>query len=280
MPDGTSVFSSGDVHNNLFVFDDLFELPPHQKSPSGMDGRRSRWTDGWRALDPTVSPDGRLVSFTTNHRGTTYLMMADVVPSGPGRHDLANVRPVVRSASFDESQWLDPLPYEETRPAPPAEPPPALAVPEPYDPWLTLQPRAYSVRITPGYFGQSSILTAVGSDIAGIHSLSASITTEWERPELQANVGYVYGRLPFDVSANVYRQISPQLFRIGANAIPWVAETLGASTGISYTMPRAFDLQAFSLSYSISRVGGDLPLSSAQLNPYDTPSIPTRGMLA
>ncbi|HXN32441.1 MAG TPA: hypothetical protein VN894_11285, partial [Polyangiaceae bacterium] len=42
MPDGTAVFSSTDVHANLFYFDDLFELPAHEKSPSGLDGRRVR----------------------------------------------------------------------------------------------------------------------------------------------------------------------------------------------------------------------------------------------
>ena len=36
-------------------------------------------TAGARSI-PSVSPDGRRVVFTTNHRGTTYLMMADVVP--------------------------------------------------------------------------------------------------------------------------------------------------------------------------------------------------------
>ena len=71
-PDGSVAFSSQDVHNNLFLFDDLFELPAHEKSPTGLDGRRTRWSEGWRALDPSVSPDGRRVVFTTNHRGTTY----------------------------------------------------------------------------------------------------------------------------------------------------------------------------------------------------------------
>ena len=64
MPDGAAVFSSSDVLNNLFFFDDLFELPAHEKSPNGMEGRRNRWSEGWRALDPSVSPDGRRVVFT------------------------------------------------------------------------------------------------------------------------------------------------------------------------------------------------------------------------
>ncbi len=101
MPDGGAVFSVGDVHENLFFFDDLFELPAHQTSSSGLDGRRERWSDGWRALDPSVSPDGRRVVFTTNHRGTTYLMMADVVasPSRPGYARAREPAPARRRSS-------------------------------------------------------------------------------------------------------------------------------------------------------------------------------------
>jgi hypothetical protein len=403
MPDGTTVFSSGDILDNLFLFDDLFELPAHEKSATGLEGKRVRWSEGWRALDPTVSPDGKRVVFTTNHRGTQYLMMADIVtrPDGGGGHALANVRPLVRSALFDqaytprwapdgrhvaysswsrggyrdvrivdandgsyievthdraidgdpsysadgrwlyfhsdrsgvsniyayevatgrlkqvsnvvngayqpeaspdgkslayvgythegydvfvmaldESQWLDPLPYVETRPAPPADPPPAAVTPRPYNPLLTLQPRAYSVKITPGNFGEASIVTAAGSDIAGIHSFTASITTEWQHPDLQTNIGYSYGRLPFDVGASVFRQITPQAnYALGPNTVQWIQETVGATTELSYAMPRAFDSQSFDLSYSIARVAGQLPLPASELNPYDIPSIPSRGML-
>ncbi|HEY8041771.1 MAG TPA: hypothetical protein VIF15_18330, partial [Polyangiaceae bacterium] len=403
MPDGTSVFSSGDIHDNLFLFDDLFELPAHEKSPTGLEGKRVRWSDGWRALDPSVSPDGRRVVFTTNHRGTTTLMIADVVPSPEkaGAHAVANARALVPSGRFDqaftprwapdnrhvaysawqrggyrdvrivdtldgsvvdvtrdraidggpsfsadgrwlyfhsdrtgimnvyafevatgrlrqvtnvltgayqpepspdgkslaylgythsgydvfvmaldESRWLDALPYEETRPAPPPEPPPAQVTPRAYNPLYTLQPHRYSVQITPGNFGQAIIVTAAGADIAGLHAFTASMTTEWEHPEPQANIAYSYGRLPFDVNASVFRQITPQTnYRLGDNTVPWVQQTLGATTGVSYAMPRAFDSQSFALSYSIASVSGDLSLPPAQLNPYDTPSIPTRGQL-
>jgi hypothetical protein len=402
LPDGTAVFSSADVHDNLFLFDDLFELPAHQKSPNGMEGNRVRWSDGWRAVDPSVSPDGRRVVFTTNHRGTTYLMMADIVPAaaGPG-HALENVRPLVPSARFDqaftprwspdnrhvaysawrrggyrdvrivdtfdgtwtevthdraidgdpvyspdgkrlffhsdrtgvmnvyaydlatgtlwqvtnvvngayqpepspdgkwlayvgythegydvfsmpldESQWLAALPYEETRPAPPPEPPPLAVTPKPYDPWPTLRPRRFSLQITPGNFGQATIVTASGADIAGLHTLSVSMMTEWEHPELTGSIAYTYGRLPFDVGVSAFRQISPNSnYRFGDNTVQWIQETVGATTGIGYSMPRAFDGQSFDLSYTFARVAGELPEPVNLINPYDLPSIPGRGYL-
>ncbi len=403
LPDGAAVFSSSDVHDNLYFFDDLFELPAGETSPRGLEGNRERWSDGWRALDPAVSPDGRRVAFTVNHRGTTTLMMADVAPSSTkaGRHEVRNPRPVVRGAEFDqaftprwapdnrhlaysawqrggyrdvrivdtfdgsfvavthdraidgdpvysadgrwlyfhsdrtgitnvyayevatgrlrqvtnvvngayqpepssdgkslayvgythegydvfvlpldESRWLDALPYEDTRPAPPAEPPPAAIAPQPYDPIHTLLPRRYQVQLAPGNFGQASSLSVAGSDIAGWHSFSATQVTEWERPDLEGNISYTYSRLPFDVSASVFRTLAPgSNLSIGGNTQEWVQQATGVSTGISYGMPRAFDGQSVSLSYSISSVSGAVPLPSTALNPWDIPSLPSRGML-
>ena len=105
MRDGAVLFSSGDVHQNLFLFDDLFELPAHSKEPTGLEGQRVRWTDGWRAVDPSVSPDDRHVAFVTNHRGTQYLMIGDVVPSPSraGAHAITNVRPLVPSPRWDQA---------------------------------------------------------------------------------------------------------------------------------------------------------------------------------
>ena len=403
MPDGAAVFSSTDVHANLFYYDDLFELPRNQKSVSGLDGRRVRWSDGWRALDPTISPDGRRVVFTTNHRGSTFLMIGDVVgsPDRPGAHAVANVRGLVPSERFDqaftprwapdnrhvaysawhrggyrdvrivdaidrsyvdvthdraidgdpvfspdgrwlyfhsdrtgisnifayeiatgqlkqvtnvingayqpepspdgkwlayvgythdgydafamaidESQWLDPPPYTETRPEPEPEPPPLRLRPRPYDPLVTLVPRSYSLQITPGNFGESTVVTATGSDIAGLHGVTANIRTEWERPELEGGVSYSYNRLPFDFGMSAYRSIAPGGgYALGRNTIPWVAETAGGTAAVGYSLLGAFDVQSFSLSYSVARVAGTLPLPAAKLNPYDTPSLPGRGLL-
>ncbi len=404
MPDGTAVFSDGAVHANLFVFDDLFELPAHEKSPSGLDDRRVRWTDGARALDPSVSPDGRRVVFTTNHRGTTYLMMGDAAPSPTraGEHALANVRPLVPSATFDqaftprwspdnrhvaysswrrggyrdvrvvdttdgsyvevthdravdagpvfspdgrwlyfssdrtgimnvyayelatgllkqvtnvltgayqpepspdgrslayvgythdgydvfaigvdETKWLDALPYEDTRPAPPAEPPPLAVTPKPYNPLLTLLPRAYSFMSQPGNYGQASSVSVVGADVAGLHSIAATVTTEWEHPDLQFNVGYGYDKLPFDVGLQVVRTVTPASdYSVGGTTITYPREALGFGATLTYSMPpSAYESQNFLVSYGLTRVGGQLPLPVADIDPYGTTSRPTFGML-
>ena len=97
-PDGTLVFNSTDETQNLFFFNDLFALPPGTKSPSGLDGRRVRLTDGFRALDPDVSPDGRHVVFTTNHRGTQYLQIADFHGTS-----IDNVHALVKSGEFEQA---------------------------------------------------------------------------------------------------------------------------------------------------------------------------------
>jgi len=405
MPDGACAFSGLDVYDNLFSFDDLFELPAHQRSPSGMDGRRVRWSAGWRALDPDVSRDGRRVVFTSNHRGTQSLMIADVVPASDraDAHALANPRVLVPSAAFDQAftprwapdgrhvaysswqhggyrdvrivdttdgsyidvthdraidgdpvysadgrwlyfhsdrtgvsnvyayevatgrlkqvtnvingayqpepspdgkslayvgythdgydlfvmpldpdGWLDALPYEETRPAPPPDPPPVAARIVPYNPLHTLVPRAYTFQTTPGNFGQATTVSATGADIAGFHSIAVNLTSEWDHPTLEGSASYTYARLPFDMNMSVSRNFAPQNnYSLGPNTVTWIEESDSIQTSVSYSMPRAFDGQSFNLGYNFTRFAGNLPLPLASLNPYDTPNIPTtRGVMA
>jgi len=211
------------------------------------------------AYQPDVSPDGKsLVYLGYTHAGFDVFAMA-----------------------LDESQWLDAVAYVDTRPTPHPTPPPSAAPSEDYQAWRTLRPRRYSVQITPGNFGQASILTVAGNDIAGLHSLVASVTTEWERPELQADVAYTYARLPFDATIHGYRRIAPGGgFQIGQSYKPrYIEEVAGVETAISYSMPRAFDGQSFGISYSAQRIGANLPFPADKLDPYETPAIPTRGFL-
>jgi len=394
-PDGAVIFSGVDVTDNLWSFDDLFKLGAGKKSPGGLEGGRSRWTTGFRALDPDISPDGRRVVFTTNHRGTQYLDIADVladggiantralVPSGlfdqaytprwspDNRHvaysvwkkggyrdirivdtkdgsfieithdraidgdpsysrdgrwllfhsdrtfgvtnvfayevatgKLSQVTNVINGAyqpelspdgktvayvgytskgydlfamAFDEKDFLEALPYVDDRPEAPPEAPHIAFPVHPYHPLETLRPRAYSAQMTPGNFGEAIIVTATGTDIAGLHSITASLNTELNKPTPQPDVQYAYSQLPFDLTLHGYRTITPRGgYSLGPSYSPqWIQDTAGIETGIAYSLPRAFDGQSFALTYSYAHIGGSLPAPANQLDPYNTPVLPT-----
>src|SRR5262249_52123623 len=99
--------------------------------------------------------------------------------------------------------------------------------------------------------------------------------------ELQGSLDYAYGRLPVDVTLSLYRSIAPRGgLSIGDSYKPtWIQETVGASSGVAYSMPRAFDSQVFSASYNFARIAGEFPTPAEKLDPYETPAFPTRGVV-
>ncbi len=396
-PDGSVVFDSTDFTNRIFAFNDLFRMAPGMKGPRGLEGNRERLTNGFRASEPSVAPDGRRVAFATNHRGTSYLQIADLgpdgvshvralVPSNPyeqvytptfspdNRHlaysvwtrggyrdiryvdtldgsyvevthdraidgdprfspdgkwlffhsdrtHVANIyawevatgrlmqvtnvmngayQPAISddgktlaytgythdgydvfAMRLDPSQWTPAEPCFDDRPAMPADPPRRHYAVEDYNPLETLRPRRYSVQITPGNYGQAVIVGVDGTDIAGHHSFAATMTTEVEKPELQLDVGYTYGRLPVDLGIHAFRSIAPRGgYQLGQNYKPtWTQESLGLQTGVGWGLPGPFDAQSGSITYTMARLGGDLPVPKDKLDPYETPQFPTRGLL-
>ncbi|HSQ61794.1 MAG TPA: hypothetical protein VLM85_01215, partial [Polyangiaceae bacterium] len=100
LPDGSYVFDSIETYNNLFGYTDLFWSPKGERSPSGLESHRVKLTDGFRAYEPDVSPDGKRVVFATNHHGTSHLQIADLdVRAGT----VAHVHELVHSARFDQA---------------------------------------------------------------------------------------------------------------------------------------------------------------------------------
>jgi hypothetical protein len=397
-PDGGVVFNSIDITNNLFSYYDLFELGPGVKSPSGMDGRAKRLSTGYRAFDPSVSPDGRRVVFTVNHRGTTYLEIADKNLEG-----ISNTRTLVRGASFDQaftprwspdnrhvaysawskggyrdvrivdtrdgsfvevthdraldqdpvyspdgktlyfssdrsavmnvyaydvtggglkqvtnvingayqadvspdgktlfylgyttkgfdafaidldpSRYLEALPFVEDRPPAPPDPPRSTYPVTPYNPLHTFAPRNFTGSLSPGNFGYQGTITVNGQDIAAHHTIQASLTETFGQPELQPNVSYTYGGLPVDLSISAFRSVNPQNsgYSIGLYQPEWIEEEVGLSTGVQYTLNRAFDSQSFSLTYTFGRIAGNLPYPGAGADPYSVPTFPALGLNA
>lgn len=99
-PDGGLVFGAVDFYRNVFLFSELEQMEPGEKSPfGGPDGHRSRLTlPAQRATDPAVSPDGRRVVFVENHRGTRTLFIGDL-----GVSSISNARPLVPAAFLEQA---------------------------------------------------------------------------------------------------------------------------------------------------------------------------------
>lgn len=391
-PDGSVVFASIDAYKNIWSFSDLQRYAARQTDETGMEEKRVRLTEGFRAAEPTVSPDGRHVAFVTNHRGTRVLQMAELFADHVGKahslveslpreqaysprfapdnthlaysawstggfrdiryvdvrdgsftqvtHDRATdggcsfspdgkyilfhsdrtevynvyaweietkklwqVTNVVNGAFYPElspdgrtlayvgyhakgfdiyAMPFDPHTFTEAKPFVDTHPTmrhlerrgPYEVVP--YNAFSTLAPRKYSVQLTPGSYGQMAVLTVKGSDIAGLHDVSGVFSTEFERPDLQLNVGYTYSKLPIDVSLSTYRSIAPREFTVGPQKYSVDTETIGVDTSVSLRRGRMFDGQNFSLGYSFARVGANTPAPVAP-DPYAVASAPTRG---
>ncbi|MBI5537150.1 MAG: PD40 domain-containing protein [Deltaproteobacteria bacterium] len=98
-PDGSLFFNSSEIHRRVYSYNDIVRLPPRTRAPSGLEPERQRLTWGHRTQDPDVSPDGRHITFTVNHRGTTVLEVANLTAEG----GLDAERVLVGSARFDQA---------------------------------------------------------------------------------------------------------------------------------------------------------------------------------
>ncbi len=267
------------------------------------DGRvQEIFTDRAQDGGPSFSADGRYLYFHSDRTGIANVYAWDLEagralqvtnvltgayypePSPDGR-TLAYVGYSkdgfdVFAMDLDPRAWTPAAPYVDTHPPMPQIPRGRRYEAKPYNPWRTLIPRRYGVQITPGNFGQAAIITASASDLTGLHSVALSSTTELERPEIQGSLAYSYGRERFDFSASAFRSIAPRGgFALGSYRPIIVTENAGVATSVSYADPGPFDTRAYSLGYSFSRVGAEIPLPQDKLDPYETPSFPSRGFI-
>lgn len=255
-----------------------------------------------RAVDgsPSFSPDGRWLYFHSDRTGIANLYAYELAtgrlkqvtnvltgayspePSPDGK-TLAYVGYGkdgfdLYALPVDESTWTDAEPYVDDRPQPPRVEARRWR-PMPYSPWRTLLPRRYGVDVTPGNFGQSIIVSAAGGDISGMHTLAATSIVETDRPELQGSLSYTYGALPFDYTATAFRTITPRGgYALGSYKPTVVQETAGFASTLVYAEPRAYDSRSYVVSHVLSRVGAELPMPVEKIDPYETPTLPARGL--
>jgi hypothetical protein len=254
-----------------------------------------------RAVDggPSFSPDGRFLFFHSDRTGIANvyaweietgrtLQVTNVINGAyqpevsPDGKTLAYVGYTtdgfdLYAMKVEPETWPEAEPYVDDRP-PFRMPEQRAWDSQPYNPWPTLLPRRYGVQITEGSFGKVVTMTASATDIAQLHTLTVSTTTELEHPELQGSIGYLYSRLPFDFSVSGFRTITPRAFNVGTFKTTTVQENAGFASSVAYAIPRGYDTSSFVFTHALSRVGSDLSVPVERLDPYETPNYPYRGL--
>jgi hypothetical protein len=255
-----------------------------------------------RAMDwePSFSPDGSLIYFASDRalgipnifafdRKSGKLWQVTNVRTGafypevsPDGHTLVYVGYSsyghdLFAMDLDPTRFIEALPFVDQRPEPAHLQPAAIRARHPYDPLPTLRPRSWRLDVGPGTFGTAVAISTSASDAVGHHSLAASLLVETELGDPQGAVSYAYQRLPFDLSMSFRRSLAPVVYR--ADRPVFTRETLSLASGITYALPSEFDNNVFSLSYSLSRLGGTVPLGA----PPDPDALvggePVRGQL-
>jgi hypothetical protein len=142
----------------------------------------------------------------------------------------------------------------------------------------TLRPRALGLDFRSDTSGQRLILSTTGSDVVGLHAVSATAVFEPEGQSPDLYVGYEYGRLPFGFFTTAYRIVDPNTsYSYGSYRGSVDERRIGATTGIDIPFPREFDGQGVSVAYTAERVDAELPTGLAA-DPYaPVPSVPRRG---
>lgn len=255
-----------------------------------------------RALDqqPTFSPDGRLLFFTSDRTGiaNVYAFVRDTgelfqvtnVRTGAYTPEVSPDGRLLYYTGYtadgfdlfvlplDQSRWLPALPAPDDRPPPTryvAEPPWPV---RPYAPLETLGPRSYSAELGTGTFGTTLALRTGGADVAGFHAYAADFSIDFARGIPQGGIGYRYGRLPFALRVNAYHRAFPRAIEVNEELLPSVEKVTGASSGISYEAPGNFDTHVFSFSYSAQNFSHEVPFRYP--DPYARlPIRPHQGLL-
>lgn len=211
------------------------------------------------AYQPDVSPDGRrLVYLGYTSRGW----------------DLFTI-------DLDPTQFLEALPYDDTRPAPSDSSTYSARPSEAYNPLPTLWPHSYLLDTRPNSFGTELGISITGADVVGFHTYSARMAIGLERGEVNFDARYTYEHSQFRPSVHVFHYTAARdgLF-VGGEARKWYESATGVDLGAGYTFRRALSSDSINVGYSIGDSSKAEPFGGA-LDPNDPPpSLPTLGRTA
>lgn len=239
-----------------------------------------------RALDmqPVFSPDQKTLYFVSDRTGipnvyafdlaTTQLKQVTNVRTGAFAPTIsADGKTMVYmgygsrgydlyAMAIEPAKFLDAVAAPTDRPAPL---PATTAVPmtlKPYNPLPTLRPYNYFLEIAPGqYSGTALTFTTSGSDMAGLHSLSARITADPSAPSPEFSLSYNYNRLPFNFAMRAFHVVTPRTgYRIGSQSLTVDEFATGVTTGISLPIYDDFAQHSLGLSFSVASYSSKFPV--------------------
>ncbi len=257
-----------------------------------------------RAMDtgPAWAPDGRTVYFSSDRTGVANLYAYDLasgtlwqvtnVVSGAyspavspdGRHlvylGYSSRGFDLHRLDIDRSRWRPAHPYADERPPP--VPTGAVAAPsQRYRALPTLYPRSYLVDFQPDAFGPQLGVNLAGQDIVGMHQYAARVGFSLTKGYVNAEVEYLYRRLPAPLSLRFFRTVAPRGgLEVGGEAREWIEDAIGADVGFSYRFRRALHTERVGASYSVAYLRKAEPFGGS-LDPNTPPPVlPVTGRLA
>jgi outer membrane protein assembly factor BamA len=131
----------------------------------------------------------------------------------------------------------------------------------------TLAPRSFNLGIGTGTFGTTLTVSAAGRDVIDRHTILAAFSIDFTRAIPQGSVTYLYDRLPATLRIDAFHQVVPRKVEASLELEP-ILETLnGASTGVTYDLPRDFSIHELAASYSFQRYDQELDFTR-KLDPY------------
>lgn len=256
-----------------------------------------------RALDqqPTFSPDGRVLFFTSDRTGIpniyawvrdsgqlyqvtnvlTGAYMPEVSPDGRWLYYAGYTADGfdLFVMELDPSRWLPAPRVRDERPPAARRGDTGQWPVRPYEPLETLRPRSYSAALGTGTFGTTLSLATRGVDVAGWHAFAGSVSFDFTRWILQGRLSYRYGRLPFSLRMDAYRYAAPRNVEYNERPVPAVEHVTGVSSGVSYEAPGNFDRQNIAISYSAQNFELDMPPTGPP-DPYARlPVRPHQGLM-
>jgi hypothetical protein len=261
---------------------------------------RTLWKD--RAIDqePSWSPDGRILYFSSDRTGISNIYAFELTT---GRlHQVTNVftgafmpeispdgRTLVYvgygSGGFDlyampvdEASWLDAIESANTRDDRVFLPDRGRLEATTYNPLPTLRPRALSLDYRSDSTSQQFIASVRGSDIVGLHFVSASAVLNSGNAQPDLFASYAYSGYKEMLVTSLSRTTDPNtVFNYGSSTQKVRRIRTSASTGVQIPIPGEFSGQSLSLTYVAAHVDAQLP-TGIGADPYAPIAIePFRG---